>query len=255
MPGYRQTFNPEAHRMRTGIRATLLLLLMLPATPAYPASQSYAEFDIVYQDRDSSQISGVAESLTNSLRAIQSVLGLSLRNRITARLCSPTEFARIAPVVAASGSMAFYSLADHAIILVYGWTAMRSTASDRNDAVLRHELTHAVLRSYARTSVPRWFSEGLATYMEVGRDGVAQQRLRVQADARRNILTPMEHGDHAPYDVGVVAVDYLMERYGPAVIAAIVTPIAAGATFAAAFQQAVGLTPEAYERAFREAMR
>ncbi|HTY04878.1 MAG TPA: hypothetical protein VMC86_00010 [Gemmatimonadales bacterium] len=235
----------------------LLALGLLGPAPGRAASQSFADFDLVYQERDAGQVAAVAECVAANLRAIQQTLGLTLRHRLSVLLYGPAEFDRIAPPsVAAQRSTAFYSITERTVKMVYGWTVARSTAAVRTDAVLRHELTHAVVHSYiGLRALPRWFDEGLAMHLEMGREWVAQQRLRVQQDARRNLLARMGEGDSAPYYVGVVAVDYLVERHGWSVVPAIMTRMQAGASFAAAFQVAVGQTPDVYEETFRQAMR
>ncbi len=241
--------------MRTGwIGGTLLIVLLLSAAAGSAGTQSAGDFDILYQESDSSQVPAVAESLASNLRTIQQATGLTLRRRLPVVLHQRDDFAKVAPPnITAQGSTAYYSLQEHAIHMLFGWTAARSMAAVRTDATLRHELTHAVVHSYiGLRPLPRWFEEGLAMYLQLGREGVAQQRLLVQQDARRNILVPLAE---SPYRVGVVAMDYLIERHGTTIVPAIVTRIEGRLTFSAAFAAAVGMSPEAYEHAFHEAMR
>jgi hypothetical protein len=98
----------------------------------------------------------------------------------------------------------------------------------------------------------RWFEEGMAMYVGLRPEEREAQRRRVQEDARRNILGSLSS---SPYDIGVVGVMYLLDRYGSGACASILVRMQAGERFPAVFQSVTGLTPEAFEQAFRAAMR
>jgi hypothetical protein len=236
---------------------TILLVAGLLAMPltGWSATQSFSGFDLVYQDRDSGQVSVVAQSLADNLSTIQRDIGLTLRNRITVYLYTTEEYAQLVGDNShLKNSVAYYSGADRSIRMIYGWTATRSTAATLNDTVLRHELTHAVVHSYSPYRRPTWFEEGLARYCEYGQGLVKAQRLRVQQDARRNILAGTTTHEMAPYDIGVVMIDYLIERSGANILSAIMAQMQRR-SFEVAFQSAVGITPAAFETEFRQAMR
>jgi tetratricopeptide (TPR) repeat protein len=88
------------------------------------------------------------------------------------------------------------------------------------DRVLTHELAHAMIAGIARSGVPAWLHEGLATYLEPGDVSRATVRWR----SARTVI-PLEklqggfsrlteRGAQVAYDQSVVAASILMERLG-----------------------------------------
>lgn len=235
------------------ITAILGLGLLCP-TSAGAGTQTFDGFTLQYLDADSGQVSAAATAVTAAMREIEGTLGIRLTYQIQVVLHRPADFQAIAPaIVTAQRSQAYYDPPRRTVHLVYGWTSARSTAEQLTDGVLRHELTHAYVHSNAAgVSIPRWFNEGLAMYVEMSRDERARQRQRVQQDAQRNILGTL---DRSPYDIGVVAVMYLLDRFGTGTIESILMGMQRGTPFAGAFQTVTGVTPAAFEQAFRTAIR
>ena len=109
------------------------------------------------------------------------------------------------------------------------------------ERVLSHELTHALIRSLASRGVPAWLNEGLATALESGELGWAEQQ--VQRQSKPVPLRALQSsfgrltGDQAQlaYATSALAARRLIEEAGGFAIANLLRDLGAGVDFEAAF--------------------
>jgi hypothetical protein len=148
-------------------------------------------------------------------------------------------------------------------------TWSRGMASDDEMAqLLAHEITHCVMyRSTASEStwrsvrIPLWFREGMATVTAGERKRVGPPEIR---RFYQEAAVPPRAGDpisepeplyraHADLVYGAAhsAFEFLLERYGEERIRRLLGEMAGGSRFAAAFQGAMGISVEAFEREFK----
>jgi tetratricopeptide (TPR) repeat protein len=89
---------------------------------------------------------------------------------------------------------------------------------DAFDRVLMHELTHAMLASWAPTGVPAWFHEGLAQLVEPADVALAERRLKASGALPWTALDGSLHRESADaqthYDISLLIVRALLDRIG-----------------------------------------
>ena len=130
---------------------------------------------------------------------------------------------------------------------------------DSLEEVLHHEIAHVLIdRAAGGAPLPRWFSEGLATVAErqLGRED--RRQLAIALTTRGPIAMADVDGwfGRGPpdasraYAVSAAFVRDLLDVHGPEAAARVLTLVADGIPFAAAFARATGETLTERERAF-----
>lgn len=132
------------------------------------------------------------------------------------------------------------------------------------DELLLHELTHSVMYQVAsdrpnwrRTGIPVWFREGMASYTsdQGYRWPSLEQLTRYLSDNPKQELLAFpaemyQEESAVVYGAAHHAFTFLVKRYGEASVRALLKEMGQGATFTAAFEHAVGLPLESFERDF-----
>jgi hypothetical protein len=111
------------------------------------------------------------------------------------------------------------------------------------ERVLRHEFTHALVRSIAPRGVPFWLDEGLAVHFEGS--SMARRRQQVREAETLLPLTRLERSfsnlsaqeASLAYAESAVAVDALFQDAGAAAIVGLLADIGRGVAFADAFER------------------
>ncbi|MFY0530361.1 peptidase MA family metallohydrolase [Archangium gephyra] len=146
------------------------------------------------------------------------------------------------------------------------WGAAGATQPQINELLL-HELTHSVMYQMAadrRTNkeIPLWFREGMASY-------TAEQSYRwvsLEEIARHFERTPGSDPVRRPgdlyrddsnliYGVAHHAFAFLVKRYGEDAVRGVLREMDGGKEFPRAFENAIGLAPDAFERDFTRYVR
>jgi tetratricopeptide (TPR) repeat protein len=121
------------------------------------------------------------------------------------------------------------------------------------ERVLTHEYVHAIVAHLAGRGVPAWVNEGLAVVLEPG--GLAGAE-RVIAGARsRPPLRQLHSGfsglpdtqAQLAYAESAVAARAMLDVRGPSAVVMLLRDLGAGAQFAAAFHQRIGVRYEEFE--------
>jgi len=109
------------------------------------------------------------------------------------------------------------------------------------DRVLSHEFTHALVKTLASRGVPTWLNEGLATALETGNLGWAEEQMqhvtgRVPLRALQNGFGRLT-GDQAQiaYAASALAARRLLEEAGGQAITNLLRDLGGGADFETAF--------------------
>ncbi len=147
----------------------------------------------------------------------------------------------------------------HNIILLEA----RSLTTPEGEATLRHELSHVALGQLG-DDWPRWFQEGLATYM-TGEHRLSLQHYTtlfhgVQQD-RILSLDDLTHGwperlddVQLAYAQSTAFIDWLQDRYGPERFGALLDGVAAGEPFPTAFAKAFRVSLSLEEADWRKTL-
>ncbi len=134
---------------------------------------------------------------------------------------------------------------------------------------LLHELTHCLLfqrsgtaETWSQLQIPLWFREGMATV--TARQGYRYPSLEDLAnwlaehpdfDVFTNGEALSQHWFDQVYGLAHHAMTFLIRRYGDAPIARVMNRLQAGDEFDQAFTNAVGISPSAFAREFRNYLR
>ena len=128
--------------------------------------------------------------------------------------------------------------------------------------VIPHELTHLVFNTAVDNPYhfpPRWLNEGLAVYLSQGYG--SDDRRGVEAAAADGTLMPLDSlSGQFPttrdrfflaYAESISSVDYLVRKYGPDALVALIKSYATGLTDDEAFTKALGVDVATFDAAWR----
>jgi hypothetical protein len=122
-----------------------------------------------------------------------------------------------------------------------------------------HEFAHLVLDYKTRGNYPRWFSEGLAQYLEVRQGGVLWNEGRGSPEERHYSLAELERFEeldqNLAYSDALSLVEYMVEARGEEGLTKIIEALARGAPFSEALAAAGFTSPAALEAGWRSAGR
>jgi tetratricopeptide (TPR) repeat protein len=121
------------------------------------------------------------------------------------------------------------------------------------ERVLTHEYVHAIVANLAGRGVPAWVNEGLAVVLEPG--GLASAERVIAAARSRPPLRQLHTGfsglpdtqAQLAYAESAVAARAMLDVRGPSAVLMLLRDLGAGAQFAAAFHQRIGVRYEEFE--------
>lgn len=196
------------------------------------------------------------------LTTLENDMGISLDSPVTIYIYDSSEAMRQALlyVQAWAGGVAFV---DYNTILM---GVPPHTVDSWGKPTVRHELAHLVIGQFGRSCVgggrPNWLEEGLAVYAE----GPPSERVRrdIEAGIEQNRFEPLRsligsfpaHDSQATmaYSQSYSVVNYLLERYGPELMQALLLELAAGTGYDAALESVYGFNTDGLEVAWRQAI-
>ena len=191
----------------------------------------------------------------NKLAAIVQLVGLEDAGRPIRVVLAPedSDLAR-----ATSPWIAGFAQAATGTVVLFPSRSVRYP-HDSLEAVLRHEVAHILIgRAAGGRAVPRWFNEGLAVVAERAWGFEDRWKLawaltsgdRVRMDEVNDLFQAGSSGAGRAYVLSSAFVRHVMETHGAAVPSRILTAVATGVAFDAAFEQATGGSLAGAERSF-----
>ncbi len=129
--------------------------------------------------------------------------------------------------------------------------------------VLQHEYTHTVTLSKTRNRIPHWFTEATAVFCEDAPRDESTWRLLARAYETGTLfdlavintafIRPKKPTDRGQaYAQGHWMVQFIVDRWGPAMPTALMDRYAAGEREASAFEAELGISTDAFMEAFLE---
>lgn len=124
---------------------------------------------------------------------------------------------------------------------------------DELERVLTHEYVHALIAGVSGRDLPAWVNEGLAVVSESG--GLADAQRVVASAVKRPALRELHDGfgdlpltqAGLAYAESAVAVRTLLDLRGPSALVTLLRDVGAGAPFASAFHQRMGMRYEEFQ--------
>lgn len=130
--------------------------------------------------------------------------------------------------------------------------------------LLLHEYTHAVVRAITPRRVPTWLNEGLAQYFEGREVGSRQKEMLRQFSQASKVpaLSELEgsflglNGPQASYAylLSLSAVRHMVDRYGMYRVKMVLEELSSGADPARAISSALSISPQEFERGWKNSM-
>ena len=123
---------------------------------------------------------------------------------------------------------------------------------------MAHEYTHLVIDYYTRGNYTRWFTEGIAQYVELELTGF---KLNDEGNSLRQPLYSFEAMDKEydnldnqglAYHQSLVAIQYLVECYGQDKLLAILAELKRGQNLDKSMQNQIGLDQKEFELKFKD---
>lgn len=143
------------------------------------------------------------------------------------------------------------------------WSARGATQAQLEE-LITHELTHCVMYQQAAAPsewqykrIPIWFREGMASvtagqgYRRATLAEVKRHYAALEADPVSEADRLYKHRSDEVYSAAHHAFAFLVNRYGDQKVREVLAAMRAGRKFDAAFEQAIGLPKERFEREFR----
>lgn len=118
---------------------------------------------------------------------------------------------------------------------------------------LAHELTHYILDYLTNGNYPRWFSEGLAQWVEERVSGFLwiepESSLHQGLYSLEDLQNRFDHLENEPlaYRQSYLLVEYLVSEYGEEQLVSLLQQLADGVNFDEALKRVVGITPDQLE--------
>lgn len=263
-----------------GVLAAMLALTVMPLRPQmwlYPLARQGFQAKFNFETRNLSQ-----------LETDHFIVKYSAADAAVAPMVARTAEDAYRPVTGELG----YEPAGKALIIIYpdkrqlnrvfGWSASESAMGvywggviqvlsprawqknpasaaefEKNGPIL-HEYTHLVFDYMTNGNYPRWFTEGLAQYMEYRQNSYEWRTNDNQLSGSLYSLEEMTSAfDELPnkslaYRQSLAAVRYIAEAGGPDKLQGVVRDLSSGQKLEAAIRHNLGMTVDEYDKAWRE---
>jgi hypothetical protein len=217
------------------------------------------DMDLLFHDRTYEGVESVAEDVTESLRDVKQLLGVTaIRPQRAVILNGERESQASFPPISRTTSDRH----------VYGGFAFGDldvfVLADLDRDGMVHEMTHLYMDealSAPRSHIPAWFNEGLAMYFEDGDKGRVRTVSRASVSGNLMPIRSMERVPGRPDDVGLFyaqswsIVGYLMDSHDEERMEDLLNFLKRGRSFDPAFDASYGFDVEELDRQWRASVR
>lgn len=228
-------------------------------------TRNYAElesphFIVRYKDNDMQMAQMVADAAERAYQPVIGLLGQTLRSKTLIVMYPDRSELR----------KAFGWSGDESAMGVY-WGGVIQVLSPRDwmkdklstDEFIRsgpmvHEFTHLVFDHMTRGNYSRWFTEGLAQYVEYKVNGYEWLTAANSLQGHLYSLQELDAGfDDVPnqslaYREAFAAVRYIAEVHGEVALQQVMQELSAGQKESQAIQKVLGMTMQEYEQAWQQ---
>lgn len=216
-------------------------------------SQTSEHFDLYYKDADKNTADLILTTAESVYGPVVKRVGFEPSQRVPLIVYSSRDEMRSAFGWGQSESaMGVYWKGTIRLLSPNVWIHETSPAAKRK--VFRkinpisHELTHYVLDYMTNGNYPRWFTEGLAQYVEYKVTGYLW--LEPQSTLKQNLYTLQDldgrfdqlHNQPLAYRQSFLLVDYMARTYGEEGIGHLLKSLAEGVDFQSAVKQSFGVS-------------
>ena len=215
------------HRLFLPLIGLLIVPLLLAADLNRPGplkQTTSGRFTVIYSPELESSVSPVASQMEYIMADIEHFFGVPTSRPLRIEILTFSDFTQTG--MDPKRVRAFYNM-QYTLVLNYGTTTARSSASTINETLLIHETVHAYVHlrdPMTFQKIPLWFHEGLAMYLMV--------RLSREAPpvhtAKVRVFSPL---DSDPHNNGLQAVRYLVERRGDPSLGKVLDFVGQGESF------------------------
>lgn len=141
----------------------------------------------------------------------------------------------------------------------HSWLAKGATVQEFiHSGPLVHEYTHLVFDYITNGNYPRWFTEGLAQYVEYQVNGYEWQTRTNQLDGKLYTMGELDQNfDNLPdqslaYRESLAAIRYIAEVHGKSKLQDMIVAMKAGQSMETVLQKTIGLTNQTFAPAWQQ---
>lgn len=213
------------------------------------------------QDRDIAQM--VADTAEKSFEPVNRNFGYSPSDKILVIIYPTKEsLGRSFGWAADESAMGVYWAGVIRVLSPAAWIEEEDPAQFAttfiNEGPVAHELAHLVVDYQTGGNYTRWFTEGIAQYVEAKVTGYRVEEREINHPGDIYSFEVMDRGfDNLPdqnraYMESLLAVEFLVEQYGEDSLGGIIYELGHDRTMETSFQNVLGLTMEEFEENFRQ---
>lgn len=224
-------------------------------------SMKGSHFEIRYQPEDVDMASIVLNTAEEAVEPVNARLGYAPQGRMLV-LVYPTREAlgKSFGWAADQSAMGVYWAGTIRVLSPAAWIESgpqyQVAQEFRTTGPMVHEYTHLVVDYISRGNYPRWFTEGVAQYIERDFTGFMLSDQVIGSEEEwfslneldRNFDTPL--GQPKAYRQSLAMIDYLGQEYGEDAFVRILHRLGQGVSFETAWKDETGVSLEQFEDSF-----
>lgn len=224
------------------------------------AVRETAHFVIKYDPSDADAIDMVAQAAEQAYGPVTEILGQEPNGKtILVMYHDKSELRKAFGWSGDQSAMGVYWGGVIQLLSPHAWMKEGdSTAEFIHSGPMVHEFTHLVFDYMTNGNYPRWFTEGLAQYVEYKVNDYEWITPANRFD--RQLYTMQELDDHfddlpnqaLSYRESLAAVRYIAEVHGEDKLNLVISELKAGRSMDKAIQNAIGMDYASYDKAWRE---
>ncbi|MCE5286055.1 MAG: collagenase [Pelosinus sp.] len=217
-------------------------------TRTMPALET-EHFRIKYTPADAESVPMVAEASEQAYQSVTALMGYRPQDKIIIVIQpSREELRRVFGWTGTETAMGVYWGGSIQLLSPRLWMTGKTTADFVQSGPMVHEFTHLVLDYMTNGNYSRWFTEGLAQYMEYQVNGYEWRQASNMLNQELYSMPELEgnfdglQNQSLAYRESFMAVRYIAEVYGNDKLQQVIVDLTKGQSVAKAIQTATGLT-------------
>lgn len=219
-----------------------------------------AHFKIKYTPRDEDTILMIAQAAEAAYAPVTQELGYVPKGK-TLLLVQPgkDELRHAFGWSSSESAMGVYWGGVIQLLSPHSWLASGATVQEFiHSGPLVHEYTHLIFDYITNGNYPRWFTEGLAQYIEYKVNGYEWQTRTNQLTGKLYTMEELEKNfdnlsdQSLAYRESLAAIRYIGEVHGKSKLQDVIVAMKAGQSMETALQRNIGLTKQTFALAWQQ---
>lgn len=216
-------------------------------------------FIIKYEPQDADVVAMVAQAAENAYKPVTGILGYSPQDKTLVLIyADKKELNQVFGWSGDQSAMGVYWGGVIQILSPHAWLKDMTAEEFIRSGPMVHEYTHLVFDRMTNGNYPRWFTEGLAQYVEYKVNNYEWRTVSNSLTGPKYSMAEMDKEfDNLPdtslaYRESFAAVRYIAEEHGEGKLDQVVTALEKGKTLKKAIADSTGLDYESFAREWSE---